>query len=467
MSVSCPEAFPDWPSLRSVVPGIVWPAIAEDRAAHLLALCQQIEHTQWWPGPALHEAQREQLRALIAHAVRQVPHYAAAPAYRRFLDAGEAQAWNAFQALPVLNRGIVTDTPAFSAVQLPPHHGEAIDGKTSGSSGAPLSYRMTPLAQALGHALIMRDHRWHRRDFALRHAFIRLDHDMPSVAGWGAPSAILFEAGASSVRSPWTPDNELAAWLADFNPHYLLAHPVNVRALVRMAREGHLRLPALRQIRTLGENVRDSLRRDVRERWGVEIADMYSTTECGLIALQCPETGLYHIQSETVVAEVLDDAGQPCPPGQLGRVVVTPLHNFAFPLIRYETGDYAEAAGPCPCGRGLPTLRKVLGRRSHRLHLPDGRTQWPQLCVLDWMSLAPELTRFRMVQAPDYSLDFRFVASRLMRTEETDRIAGAIRTMLDCDLPLRMEQVDELPLQPAGKFADFSSLVDAAAACDA
>jgi phenylacetate-coenzyme A ligase PaaK-like adenylate-forming protein len=60
--------------------------------------------------------------------------------------------------------------------------------------------------------------------------------------------------------------------------------------------------------------------------------------------------------------EVLDEEGRPCAPGETGRVVATSLNNFAMPLIRYETGDTAEVGAPCPCGRGLPVLTRIMGR---------------------------------------------------------------------------------------------------------
>ena len=46
------------------------------------------------------------------------------------------------------------------------------------------------------------------------------------------------------------------------------------------------------------------------------------------------------------------------PPGEIGRLVVTRLHHFATPLLRYDIGDYAEVGDACPCGRGLPVLRR-------------------------------------------------------------------------------------------------------------
>jgi phenylacetate-CoA ligase len=73
-----------------------------------------------------------------------------------------------------------------------------------------------------------------------------------------------------------------------------------------------------------------------------------------------------------VLVEILDAQGRPCRPGEIGRVVATPLHNVAMPLLRYELDDYAEVGQACACGRGLPVIRRILGRRQNMLRLPDG-----------------------------------------------------------------------------------------------
>ena len=78
------------------------------------------------------------------------------------------------------------------------------------------------------------------------------------------------------------------------------------------------------------------------------------------------------MQAENVLLEIIDAAGNPLPPGNVGRVVITVLHNLAMPLIRYEIGDYAAFGGECTCGRGLPVLERIVGRARNMLRLPDG-----------------------------------------------------------------------------------------------
>ena len=65
------------------------------------------------------------------------------------------------------------------------------------------------------------------------------------------------------------------------------------------------------------------------------------------------------MQSETVLIEIVAADGRPSRPGDSGRIVATPLHNGAMPLIRLDTGLVGEVGPPCPCGRGLPVLARI------------------------------------------------------------------------------------------------------------
>src|SRR3546814_16158281 len=103
---------------------------------------------------------------------------------------------------------------------------------------------------------------------------------------------------------------------------------------------------------------------------------MYSSQECGYFALQAPGHDHYLVQAEVVLLEVLRADGSPCEPGETGRVVVTPLTNYAMPLLRYEIGDFATVGAASPCGRGLPVLDRILGRVRNMLVPPDRQRHW-------------------------------------------------------------------------------------------
>ena len=95
---------------------------------------------------------------------------------------------------------------------------------------------------------------------------------------------------------------------------------------------------------------------------------MYSSAEVGLMAAECPDHALdrdgghYLVAEENLILEVLHPEGSACAPGEVGHVVVTDLHNYATPIIRSDIGDLAEPGPPCPSGRGLMTLKRIVGR---------------------------------------------------------------------------------------------------------
>ena len=150
--------------------------------------------------------------------------------------------------------------------------------------------------------------------------------------------------------------------IKQFQPGILLIYPNNLNIILdEMAADGG-DFGFIKHVKTIGETVHQWQRDKTRAVLGLKIEDNYSSNEMGCMAMQCPDTDNYHVMTETVLLEIINDQDQPCAPGEVGRLVVTDLHNHASALIRYDIGDWAEAGEPCSCGRGLPTIRRFVGR---------------------------------------------------------------------------------------------------------
>jgi phenylacetate-CoA ligase len=195
-----------------------------------------------------------------------------------------------------------------------------------------------------------------------------------------------------------------------------------------------------------------------RKIFGVAIVDLYSANELGNVALQCPKSGNYHVQSESVLVEVLDDRGAPCRPGEIGRVVVTSLHNYATPLVRYVIGDYAEVGAPCPCGRGLPTLKRVVGRVRNMLCLPSGEKRWPLVGFAEFRDIAP-IRQYQFEQKSLEEIEARFVADRPLTPAEEAKLTALIQASLDHPFQISFNYPPELRPRPNGKFEEFISAI--------
>jgi len=427
-------------------------------AAPLAALMQQLEHTQWLPAAAIALRQQQQLLEIAVHAEIHSVQFRS-----RMQAAGlrpqQLSTREGLRRLPVLRRRDVQAAgETLFCTQIPHAHAPVAESRTSGSSGEQVRVKRTAVSRLMWLAMTLREHLWQRRDFRGRLAIIRDDYlqaeqvDWPT---WGPPASLLFETGTSHALAVRAGVARQFDWLQSINPDYLLVYPTNLAALLAQFEQRGLRLPRLRQIRTINETLTPDVREAARRVLGAGIADTYSSAEAGVIALQCPESGLYHVMAETLVLEVLDEQGEACVPGQVGRVVVTDLHNFATPLIRYDLGDYAEMADACPCGRGLPALKRIAGRRRNMVRLPDGRSLWPAIGGLRYREIAP-IRQFQFVQRERDAIEVRLVSDAPLSADQERRIGDLIREALDFAFKLQFTYfAEQIPRGPGGKFEEF------------
>lgn len=441
------------PPVHSVLPGIAWPGIPEDNAAQLLAACFQLDRSQWWAPEQLREHQLRQLKSVLHHALATVPYYSTA---FRNLDI-ENMDWTRFMELPRLQRlTLQTEFEALSSQQPPSAHGSVTVGQSSGSTGRPVSFRLTALCQLFWEALTLREHLWHGRDLSGKLASIRIKLEDGRLPNWGRPVAGVFHNGPAVTLNVRTDVGKQLEWLQREDPDYLITHASNLGALAELSIKLGVRLPRLRQARTYSEALRPDLRAKVRAAWGVELADVYSCEEAGVIALQCPFHEHYHVQSENLIVEVLDPDGRECGPGETGEVVLTTLHNFAMPFIRYRIGDFAEVGEVCPCGRGLPVLKRIHGRQRNMLRLPDGSQHWPSFPSALWLKVAP-IQQFRIIQTAPDSLEVTYAMDRALTAAEEMELKEAIGDRLGFTFKIGWNRVDLIERTPNAKYEDFVS----------
>lgn len=443
---------------RSHVPGIVWPSIPSARGSTMLALQFQLQQSEWWPAARTEAHQYAQVAEVLRHARDTVPFYRGRLGDRGFGAAGGVAA-EEFRRLPLLARhDVQVSYDDMLSVSPPVEHGKLIDGQTSGSTGTPVRFKGTELSQFMWEVFTLRDVFWHRRDLDAKYGVIRMAVQQVVQPGWSAATEVAFRTGPAAFLPVDTELSRQIDWLNSEQPAYLLTYASNLHALALYCRERGTVMPFLKEVGSLGEVVSDEIRRDCEQAWNVRLVDMYTAQEVGYIALQCPGYEHYHVQSENVLVEVLRDDGAPCATGEVGRIVVTTLHNFAMPLIRYEIGDYAEVGEPCPCGRGLPVLRRILGRVRNMLTLPNGEKRWPLVGCRGYG--APWLIRqFQFTQRSLEEIDVRLVTGRPLTAPEEEGLKQRIIDSLGHPFHLNLVYCDAIERSIGGKFEDFRSEV--------
>jgi phenylacetate-CoA ligase len=165
--------------------------------------------------------------------------------------------------------------------------------------------------------------------------------------------------------------------------------------------------------------------------------------------------------AETMLVEIINDDGEPCRPGEIGRVIATDLRNWATPLVRYEIADYAEASEPCPCGRGLPTLKRIVGRTRNLVMRPDGTRHWPYLGFVKFREVAP-IIQYQFIQHDPLDIEVRLLTERPMTFDEETALRNVILAALNYPFTIRFTYLSErIAPSKAGKFEEFICWVGA------
>lgn len=436
-------------------PGIVWPAFPGPAEAAPLSLLSQLEKTQWLDPETLAEYQRTQLDLLLRHAYATTPYYASR--WKGIYDPTHALSTEAFARLPTLSRRDLQDSfDALKSRALPAAQGLAGEARSSGSTGMPVRVMKTQFNLQLWAAMTLREHFWFRRDLQAKLAVIRHGVERGDKPTWGPPTDGLLETGPATVLDVSADVDTQLNWLVEQRPHYLLTYPSLAGELAQLSIARGLNISELREVRTMGEALPPDVRSLCREAWGTPISDAYSAEETGYLALQCPLHEHYHVQAENVLLEVLDDHGRPSAVGATGRVVVSVLHSFAMPLVRYELGDYAEVGASCPCGRGLPVLKQIVGRVRNMLVTAQGKRYWPYFGSRGIVDIAP-VRQHQFVQKSFDLVEARLVCEAPLSAAQAAALIERVRVRLPEGFRVEITYATEIPRTPSGKFEDFVS----------
>jgi phenylacetate-CoA ligase len=184
---------------------------------------------------------------------------------------------------------------------------------------------------------------------------------------------------------------------------------------------------------------------------GCPVADLYGCAEVGVAGIGCERGGL-HAPVESVVVDLVPGEGG------LHEVLLTDLHNFAEPVIRYRVGDLMDElpgdAG-CGCGRALPLLGRVFGRAGDTLVFPDGRRVNANLpsYIFKKHGKAGTVREYQFVQFPDGVVELRVVVGPAWTDAVRAELAGQVREVLGLAVAIR--PVERFERRGRGKHRDF------------
>lgn len=425
---------------------------------------EALERTQWMPPAQLSGYQRDLLERIVRHAYERVPFYRDRLACL-FTRHGEVDIAR-WREVPIVSRHEAALNGAqMHARTLPEDCGPVREIRTSGSTGIPLTVASNALVRIAGNAAATRFARWWGAETTRPLARIKIvEHDKPAPyphgrdwTGWSFTSP----ATPAHDLDMLTPPQRQIEWLLRKKAPYLTTTSSNALALAYAVTSEQAREMGIEIVFLVGETVLARTRELVPQRLGAKVGAVYSCEEIGFIATECPLSSCYHVVAENVVVEVLGDDGAPVAPGEIGRVVVTSLYNYAMPFIRYAIGDVATAgAQSCPCGRSLPVLAQVEGRTRHAFVFRDGTRVWPRIWTLtDIAALVPH-RECQLAQVDQDTIEVRYVPDSTGRTADAAGLADYVQRKFHPSARARLVPMTAIPRNRGGKFDPFVSVLN-------
>lgn len=208
-------------------------------------------------------------------------------------------------------------------------------------------------------------------------------------------------------------------------------------------------LPSLKVIFTGSEMLKEKTRSELKRLIGCNVLERYSNEEQGILGQQSIYGKTeYYLNHASYYFEILKlDSDEPADYGELGRIVITDLYNYAFPLIRYDTGDTAIAEAGNALSNGWMYISKLYGRRLDLIFDTAGNPIQP-------MALARVLKNLKgIIQWQFIQKGERKYTIRLNMEDQvsTDACVKELQELLGSDADISVELVKEIPILASGK----------------
>jgi len=427
-------------------------------------LQDMLNHSEYQSLEENKQKQNKQLKKLIQHA------YTTVPFYKQYYG-GLSLDTEHFMQLPMLSRAHVQLAgEELISTDIPASHGATYPLETSGSTGQAVRVLGTDFTRLFYDALMLREHAWHARDFKQKLMLIRwLKRGVAEAplgqaqANWGPPVSKYHATEPGVLINIASETSRQIEALIYYKTNCLSTYPSQLLALAEHCDEHHIQLPNLSELRTTGETLTDKQRNTINRVWPhVKITDIYSCVELGNLAQQCSEYNSYHVNTEHVILEIVNNKHEPCGVGEPGKVLVTGLLNYATPLIRYELGDYASWGEPCACGRGLPVIKKILGRERNRLIMPSGESCFPYLGEYDDVQDVAmcSIRKFQFIQHTTHDIEIKVVTPNTFTEQEEEQFKYLYQQNLGFPFNISITYHEDIPAGPTGKFEEFVSRIN-------
>ena len=401
--------------------------------------------------------QSGELGRLVRHAWEHVPYYRA-----RFEALGvgpdSIRSLDDLGRLPLLTRDDAIDSYQRRRSTAAPL--ATIKKTTSGSTGQPLAFAYDTGSEYWRQAVKLRGYGWAGYRVGKRALFY-----------WGAPVHPLPPLRvrakvavdhllkrehyvACTERTPEALDR-LVEIIRREQPDVLLCYTMSGAALAHHILARGVRIARPLPVICGAERLYPVDRAAMKEAFGPSVFETWGCREMMLIAAECEAHDGLHLSMENLIVELVvseNGVDRPARPGESGDVVLTDLHNYGMPFIRYKNGDRAIAgsASACPCGRNLQKITAVDGRVSETLRGADGNPVSGLVFNVIFAVFGDAVRQFQAIQHKNGAITLKLAPKGGLDDQTRAHILSNCAKYLP-GVPIQIEIVAEIPLSASGK----------------
>ncbi len=403
---------------------------------------KRIMETQYWPLERLEALQEERRRNIVTHAFTHTAFYR-----KLYTDAGfelgdiGKDGW--FEKLPTVTKSHMRD--CFDDMCDPEQRKYLSYGRTGGSTGIPTKcgFDKRIPKEVFGWRMLswFGVHPWDHHAYVWRQSRKTWWPKFKNAAIWWP--TVHLKADASQLTL-----GDKLKFIERFNrlkPTLLEGYVGAITEISQLVLERGMKVHSPRMVWVTSAPLLPSYRKTIEAAFNAKVCDQYGSCEVGWFSQQCEECGGLHVNVEHVHLEFVDENNVAVPKGEYGRTLLTSLNDTAFPVIRYENGDYGNWLNEkCACGRSLPLMGQVKGRLTDTFILPSGKTL-DGIYMTSLFDMDPDAVReFRATQHKDSSITFEYVLGT-EGVEAVEKVHRAFEEHIKHEVPVRFVQVDEIP----------------------
>ena len=400
----------------------------------------------------LKTTQFRKLIKLLQHCQMNVPYYKKEWKNIGF-DWKDVNTLNDYSQIPILTKSDIREN--YDLLVAENFRGKSLSKSTGGSTGQPLKFEFSTESNERRTAVMMRGYAW--AGYTPGSKSLHLwGGEIGQVSKIRQLKIALYHAfyGRYMLNSFNMTNNNREDYIDKINKHCPKVIVSYVAPLVMLSDyilEHQISVWSPESIITGAEPLLKFQREKIEKAFRCEVFNTYGSREFMLIAAECNQHVGLHVNIDHLVVEICRN-GIPIATDEVGDIVITDLHNYAMPFLRYEIGDMASLSSnqACECGRSFPLLNNIEGRKLDVIRTPDGRTV-PGEFFPHLMKDIEGIERFQVIQEKINQLCINYIANEAFNEANLSKVRKAIAELMGHELDVVYKKVNDIPLTLTGK----------------